>query len=132
MLTTNITDQWLFLFAYILSIGVFSILLYSSGISLLKPSIPMVFFWNYLILSYAGFPFLVFKFVSLNLWINVTDLSIIILTWFYSALSLILVMLGIIITKHLLKIDGTTKKSIVNSENMNISMLIVVILCIVS
>ena len=130
MLTTNITDQWLFLFAYILSIGVFGILLYSSGISLLKPSIPMVFFWSYLILSYAGFPFMVFEFVSSAAWINVTDSSVIVLTWFYSAVSLLLVVTGIVIAKHILKIDTATKKSI--SNNMNVSIVAVIILCLIS
>lgn len=130
MFITNITDQWLFLFAYILSISVLGVLLYASGISLFKPSIPMVFFWSYLILSYAGFPFMVFEFVSSAAWINVTNSSIIILTWFYSAVSLILVAVGIVIAKYILKIDISTKKSI--NKNMDVSIVAVIILCFIS
>jgi hypothetical protein len=132
MFVNNNADNELFLFAYILSIIMFGILLHTSGISLLKPSIPMVFLWSYLILGYIGFLLLVFRSESAAVRVNVTNQDVIILTWFYSALSLICIMIGINIGKYALQIQFSTRAIAMTRYNARLPVFVIVILCIIS
>jgi hypothetical protein len=89
----------------------------------------MVFLWNYLILSYAGFPFLMFQAVSSALWINVTDTSVIALTWLYSAVSLFLILIGVLFAKYILRVSNYARMFNNHLNNVYVSLSLIIILC---
>jgi len=98
----------LFLCGYILILCIVFTLLRLAKLSLLRPSIPMLFVVSYLVFSYIGFPYLVFGWNRNAIWLGATDRGVIIATWAYGGITLILVCLGFVYARWVLNLrpDG--------------------------
>ncbi len=125
---------YLFLFGY-LAVLVIALLLFKRvGLSLLEPSIPMLFIISYLIFSYLGAPFLVLGWDREALALGANDPSLTLAAWGYSGLTLLMMGLGFVYARFVLRFWPQRPSSAPN-ENWEISLIrvgLVVLICLVA